>query len=342
MERMKSFVAENLEKVAVLFVLAGVGLIHFFVVDKLPFLSFYYLPVLLAAWGCGRRTALLVSVLAVLVVALYAVATPPNFDETIASRLRELNDRKAKGAPEVQLAAIEEQIANRELDIHLSLASWGSFLILAAALVGTLYEQKEKRAEELKQAYVGILEMLTKCLECTDWHVLGHSQRVAELAVEVARELKLPDTAIEKVKVGGLLHDIGKVEVSLAALQKTGTLTKEEREEIGKHPLKGAAILRSVEVVLRDVIPIVRLHHQRIVNPDVRVPGLPDMRLDRELRLCIGTIAVADTYDAIVCDRPYRPGKLPWQAVEEIEAHSGTQFDPEVVKAFKKVMSRKM
>ncbi len=341
MQKANRFAAPNLEKLAILLILIGVGVIHFFVQDKLPFLSFYYLPVLLAAWGCGRKTALLLSVLTVLLVGLYAVATPRNFDARIAELADNLSDGKAKGAPAVQLEAIEEQIANQKFNVELSLVSWGSFLILAAILVGTLYEQKESRAEELKQAYVGILEMLTKCLECTDVHVLGHSQRVAELAVEIARELGLPDKTVEKVRLGGLLHDIGKAEISLKALQKTGTLSEEERAEIQEHPIRGAAILKSAEVFLRDVIPIVRLHHEHNLNPDIQVPDLPNLKLDKELRLCIGTIAVADTYDAIVSDRPYRSGKLPWQAAQEIEAHVGTQFDPEVVEAFKRVIRRK-
>jgi len=342
MQGTKRFVAENIEKIAVLLILIGIGIIHFFVVDKLPFLSFYYFPVLLAAWGCGRRTALLLSVLAVLLVAIYAVSLPANFDPKIAQLSEALNKKKAEGASRAQIEATEEQIDNQKFNVHFSLVSWGSFLILAAALVGTLYEHKEERAQELKQAYVGILEMLIKCLECTDRHVLGHSQRVAELALEIAHELNLPANAVEKVKVGGLLHDIGKVDISLKALQKTGSLSEEERAEIGMHPLRGAAILQSVGVVLRDVIPIVRLHHERNLNPEVEIPDLPHVKLDRELRLCVGTIAVADAYDAIVSDRPYRSGKLPWQAAQEIEAHAGTQFDPEVVAAFKRVISQKI
>lgn len=343
MENAKRFVAENLEKITVLLILVGVGLIHFFVVDKLPFLSFYYLPIMLAAWGCGRRTALLLSILAVLLVWLYAVATPANFDVKIAKLHEELNNEKAKSAPgRLQLATIEEQIGNQKFNIHMSLTSWGSFLILGAILVGTLYEQTERKAEELERTSVGILEILTKCLECTDVHVLGHSQRVAELAVEIARELNLPNKAIENVKLGGLLHDIGKVDISLNALQKSAALTKEEREEIQMHPIRGAAILKSAEVFLRDVIPIVRLHHEHNLNRETEIPDMPDLKLDRELMLCIGTIAVADAYDAIVSDRPYHSGKLYWQAAQEIEAHVGTQFDPEVVEAFKKVISRKI
>ncbi len=341
MKPAKKFIADNLEKITVLMILVGIGITHFFVRDKLPFLSFYYLPVLLAAWGCGRRTALLLAILSVFLVVLYAVATPSNFDERLANRYEELERAKSQGKPQTEVERIEGEIAQQRFTIHFSLATWGSFLILVAVLVGTLYDQKEKKAEELRQAYVGILEMLTKCLECTDRHVLGHSQRVAELGVEIARELNLPDSAVEKVRVGGLLHDIGKVDVNVIALQKSATLSEEEREEIGMHPIRGAEILRSAEVVLQDVIPIVRLHHERVLNPEAQVPDLPHLKIDRELRLSIGTIAVADAYDAIVSDRPYRRGKLPWQAVQEIASHAGTQFDPEVVAAFKKVISAK-
>lgn len=342
MERTRRFVAKNIERISVLLVLLGIGIIHFLVPDKLPFLSFYYLPVLLAASACGRRTALLVSLLAVLLIAIYAVVVPPSFSVRIADGMEQLREAKRAAAPASRISAIERQIRDHKFSMHFSLMAWGSFLILAAITVGTLYDQKERQAEDLKQAYIGILEILTKCLECTDQHVLGHSQRVAELGAEIARELRLSDTAVEKVRVGGLLHDIGKVDVSVKALQKSAALSEEERQEIASHPLRGAEILQSAEVVLRDVIPIVRLHHQYLAAGQAEIPELPGVKLGREMTLCVGTIAVADAYDAIVSDRPYRSGKLPWQAVQEIEANAGTQFHPEVVEAFKKIVARTM
>jgi putative nucleotidyltransferase with HDIG domain len=342
MEGTRRFVAENIERISVLIVLLGIGIIHFLAPDKLPFLSFYYLPVLLAASACGRRTALLVSLLAVFLIALYAVAVPSRFSVNIADGVEQLQKAKVAAAPASRISEIEKEIREHKFNLHFSLVAWGSFLILAAVTVGTLYEQKERQAEELKQAYIGILEMLTKCLECTDQHVLGHSQRVAELGVEIARELGLSDSAVEKVRVGGLLHDIGKVDVSVKALQKSVALSEEERQEIALHPVRGAEILQSAEVVLRDVIPIVRLHHERVQAEQGEIAELPGVKLDREMTLSIGTIAVADAYDAIVSDRPYRSGKLPWQAVQEIEANAGTQFHPEVVEAFKKVIARTM
>lgn len=342
MEKTRRFVARNIERLSVLLVLLGVGIIHFLVPDKLPFLSFYYLPVLLAASACGRRTALLVSLLAVFVIVLYAVLVPSGFSVKLANAMQQLRAAEGAAASGSRIGAIERQIREHKFDLHFSLVAWGSFLILAAITVGTLYEQKESQAEELKQAYIGILEMLTKCLECTDQQVLGHSQRVAELGVEIARELRLPEDALEKVRVGGLLHDIGKVDVSVKALQKSAALSEEERQEIASHPVRGAEILQSAEVVLRDVIPIVRLHHERLAGGRAEIREVAGVKLGREMTLCVGTIAVADAYDAIVSDRPYRSGKLPWQAVQEIEANAGTQFQSEVVEAFKKVIARTM
>jgi len=323
-------------------ILVGIGLMHFLVLDKLPFLNLYYLPVVLAAWGCGRRTALLISLLSVLLVVLYAVAAPSNFDEDLAENLEEIKNLKAGGAPRAQVAVIENEIADQKLNIHLSLAAWGSFLILVAALVGTLYDQRERKANELRQAYMGILEILTKCLECADRDVLSHSQRVAELVAEIARELELPENAVEKVRMGGLLHDMENLDIWTRALLKSPAISEEEHKEVGIYRAKGTEILRSAEVAMPDIIRMVKLHRQYHLGPRAEIPDVLPGKLDRELRLSIGTIAVADSYDTTVSDRPHRPGKTPWQAVRDIDARSGTQFHREVVEAFKRVISRKI
>jgi len=342
MERAKRFIAENLEKIAVLLVLLGIALMHFFVLDKLPFLGVYYLPVLLAAWACGRRTALLISLLSVLLVVLYAVATLPDFDEELAENLHQFEILREGGAPRSQVATIANEIVDQKFTVFFSLAAWGSFLVLAGVFVGTLHDQRDRKKEELKQAYVAALEMLVKCLESTDRTVSSHSQKVAELAVEVARELNLPESAIQKIRMGGLLHDIGRLEVSLKALQGADVLSQEEREEIRKHPFSSAGVLQSAELVVRDVIPIVRRHHEYFLGPPNEIPDVLPARLDEELRISIGIVAVVDAYDTAITDQPQRPARLPWQAIQEIEASSGTVFYREIVEAFKKVITPKI
>ena len=142
------------------------------------------------------------------------------------------------------------------------LSSWGGFLILVSFTVGTLYEKNEQRVKELKNAYIGVLEILSKYLESTDRYTKGHSVRVSELATEIAIAMGLPRSAVENIRVSGLLHDIGKIEISSEILSKAAELSKEEKELMDQHTVKGAYILTAVGSVLKEVVPIVVAHHQ--------------------------------------------------------------------------------
>jgi putative nucleotidyltransferase with HDIG domain len=212
------------------------------------------------------------------------------------------------------------------------LLSWGGFLILASITVGTLYEESEHRLQDLKKAYIGILEILAKYLESTDPYTKGHSVRVSELAKETAMIMKLSPDEVENIRVAGLLHDIGKIEISGEILRKAAQLTTDERELIDSHSVKGAYILTSVGSVLKDVVPIVIAHHMYFVD------NLDANDKDKQkIPLAARIIAVADSFDAMTTDRPYRKGMPPWKALEEVAANAGKQFDPEVVSAFKHV-----
>jgi putative nucleotidyltransferase with HDIG domain len=217
------------------------------------------------------------------------------------------------------------------------LSSWGGFLILASFLVGTLYEQNEQRLKELKNAYIGVLEILSKYLESTDGYTKGHSVRVAELATEIATAMELQRPVVENIRAAGLLHDIWKTEISGEILRKAAALTSEEREIMDSHSFKGVYILSAVGSVLKEVVPIVIAHHKHFV--DTLDPEYGD-----KLQIPLGAriIAVADAFDAMTTDRPYRKGMPPWDAFQEIVAKAGKQFDPEVVVGFKQVMSEKM
>jgi putative nucleotidyltransferase with HDIG domain len=215
--------------------------------------------------------------------------------------------------------------------------SWGGFLILASVAVGTLYERNEQRLKELKNAYIGVLEILSKYLESTDGYTKGHSVRVAELATEIGAAMELPPAGVENIRVAGLLHDIGKIEVSGEILRKAAELSTEEKELMDLHTVKGAYILTAVGGVLKEVVPIVVAHHKHFVET------LEGNNGDRtKLPLGARVVAVADAFDAMTTDRPYRKGMPPWEAIEEIVAKTGKQFDPQVVTAFKRVVSEKM
>jgi putative nucleotidyltransferase with HDIG domain len=217
------------------------------------------------------------------------------------------------------------------------LSSWGGFLILASITVGTLYERNEQRLQELRHAYVGILEILSKYLESTDRYTKGHSVRVSELAMEIAIAMELPRAEVENIRVAGLLHDIGKIEISGEILRKAAELSAEEKELVDSHTLKGAYILSAVGSVLKEVVPIVVAHHKYFVDT-------LDLQNEDKLKIPLGAriVAVADAFDAMTTDRPYRKGMPPWEALNELVSKAGTQFDPQVVEAFKRIISGRL
>jgi len=306
MEGFKQFIISHFETILVGIILLAAFLGMYLIEEKSIVLNFYYLPVLSAGYFLGRRMGLLTAVLSILIVVVNFLAFPDSFFKGQDS-LRSLTQ----------------------------LLSWGGFLILASIAVGTLYEQNERRLQDLRSAYIGILEILSKYLESTDRYTKGHSVRVSELAMEIAIAMELPRPQVENVRVAGLLHDIGKIEISGEILRKAAELSSEEKEMMDTHTVKGAYLLTSVGSVLKEVVPIVISHHQYFMSGPEGEPEQGKIPLGARI------IAVADAFDAMTTDRPYRKGMPPWEAVEEIVNKGGKQFDPEVVEAFKRVVKGK-
>jgi putative nucleotidyltransferase with HDIG domain len=308
MDLFKQFVIHNFERILVGVILVAAFIGTYFIEEKSIVLNFYYLPVLSAGYFLGRRMGILTAVFSILAVAISALLLPQAFFR-----------------------------GQEFLNSFARLSSWGGFLILASIAVGTLYEQNERRLLDLKNAYIGILEILSKYLESTDRYTKGHSVRVSELAMEIAIAMELPRSEVENIRVAGLLHDIGKIEVSGEILRKAAALSSEERELIDEHTVKGAYLLSAVGSVLKEVVPIVVAHHNYFMKANEEPENEP-------VRIPLGArvIAVADAFDAMTSDRPYRKGMPPWEALEEILKNAGKQFDPEVVVAFKRIMREKM
>lgn len=307
MDKIKSLLINHLEKILILGLTVIILITNYFITLKMAFLNFYYLPVLVAGYFLGKKYAVYTSLFSISLVVFLGVLYPHSFYN------------QASG-----------------LHLALNLVIWGGFLFLAAAVVGTLYEQKEKKVEELKKAYVGVIEILTKYLESSDRYTKGHSIRVADYSTEIARALELPKAEIENIRVAGLLHDIGKIEISSELITKAASLTVEEKKILESHVDKGAEILGSVGTVLQESIPIVLSHHTFFIESNQEERKFSNLPLGARI------LAVADSFDAMVTDRPYRAGKPLWQAVEELEKGAGTQFDPHVVEAFKRVLADKV
>ena len=308
MEKMKRFVFEHFEQLLVTSLLLIVLATHLLVVQKMVFLNIFFLPVLIAGFVLGRKGAMLTSFLSVGLVIYLSVIYPDTF---LSSGVT---------------------FQNGMIDVILGLVIWGGFLTLAGYIVGTLYEQREKKVHELRKAYVGVLEILTKYLESADRYTKGHSLRVADTSMDIAAAMNLPEDEIENIRVAALLHDIGKIEISTDIIHKAATLTQKERRLLDDHPEGAVKILSTVGSVLQESIPIVLAHHNYYQDID-SIAGV-----GKEIPLGARIIAVSDAFDAMVTDRPYRRGKPAWQALEEIERCSGSQFDPMVVEAFKSII----
>jgi HD-GYP domain-containing protein (c-di-GMP phosphodiesterase class II) len=180
---------------------------------------------------------------------------------------------------------------------------------------------------ETRSAYVGAIRALALALDARDPYTAGHSERVGAISVAIGRQMHLPEDQIEILRLGALLHDIGKIGISDHVLRKPGPLTPEEFELIKQHPAMGARILRSVPF-LAPHLPIVELHHER---PDGQ--GYPHRLRGDEIPVVARIVHVADAFDAMTSARAYRPARGSQEALRELWRFAGTQFDAEVVQA---------
>jgi len=173
-----------------------------------------------------------------------------------------------------------------------------------------------------------VLAGLSQAIEARDPSTRGHSARVSALAVVIARRLGWKGARLSALRLGGLLHDVGKLNVDGAVLRKTGPLDEREYREIKRHPLAGARLVRGFEA-LRPALPYILFHHERWDGS-----GYPSGRSREQIPIGARIVAVADAFDAMTSPRPYRPALRLSQALAEVAGGAGTQFDPSVVRAF--------
>ena len=181
--------------------------------------------------------------------------------------------------------------------------------------------------EQTQAAYTGSIRALATALDARDPYTAGHSERVSVLSVAIAKSLGLGPDEVEVIRLGALLHDIGKIGVPDEVLLKPGSLSESEFDIIKQHPVAGARILRSVPFLAHH-IPIVELHHER---PDGR--GYPHGLRGDDIPMPARIVHVADAYDAITSKRAYRGARPSGEALRELWRFAGTEFHAEVVGA---------
>ena len=187
---------------------------------------------------------------------------------------------------------------------------------------------------KLENAYMGTVEALRLAVDAKDTYTKGHSDRVAYYAKALAKEIGLTEHEQERIYIGGLFHDIGKIGVPDEILKKTGKLTEDEYSEVKNHPLIGYQII-SAASIFEDISSIVKHHHERY---DGR--GYPSKLAKNDIPLYARIVAVADAFDAMTSDRNYRPRLTLKETLNEVQKNCGTQFDPELGLAFVKYIER--
>ncbi|MFH1563713.1 MAG: HD domain-containing phosphohydrolase [Nitrospirota bacterium] len=203
-------------------------------------------------------------------------------------------------------------------------------LLQALANQGAIAIENARLYEDLKDLFFNSIKALVTTIEAKDPYTRGHSERVMKYSQAIASKLNLSDDEKETIRLAGLLHDIGKIGIDEAIIRKPGRLTDEEFAEIMKHPTIGAEIIKPIKQ-LQPVIPGVWQHHERYDGG-----GYPHKLKGEEISFLGRILAVADTFDAMTSDRPYRKG-LPHQtALEEIKEQANRQFDPNIADAFLK------
>jgi putative nucleotidyltransferase with HDIG domain len=293
------------ELMIMLLLVAMACFIYFFIINQRAFLNIFYLPVLLGAYFFGKRYAVVSAAFSVVIIGLLAYFSPQSF--------------------------AAQSGKNAEFFKWLDLVTWGLFLIFTGYCMGMLYDKKEESRKELQRTYSGIIEMLSLVIESADNYTQSHSHRVSKIAEMIARQMKLNQFDVENIRVAALLHDLGKVGVSEAVLKKVTALTVQEQVNIRRHTWLAVNMLEPLGETVGDILPIILHHHEKYDGSGYYKAAQEDIPLGARI------IAVADVYDALTTDRPYRKAFSSLQAKQEILGNSGTHFDPQVVTAFGRI-----
>src|SRR5579863_1353802 len=300
----------NKELLLILSIIGAAGIVNFFIAGQRLVLTFYNLPTLMAAYYFGRRRAVESALASILFVVWMNLMNP--------SALGGSFEWKTQGL-----------LAWSDLGV------WAGFLLISAYATGSLYEQGERRLNELRETYYGVLQILNQFIG-NDKFTQNHSYRVSVYATTIAAEMRLPETQIEDVRAAALLHDIGKLEISRGILYKAARLEEHETEEMKSHVEKGVKMLSPVGGSLRRVLPIILAHHDRFDGTGYHPSKGEEIPIEARI------ITVADAYDAMISDRPYRKGVTPMDGRDAIVKGVGTTFDPAVVKAFESAFRKQM
>jgi len=215
--------------------------------------------------------------------------------------------------------------------VYTNIGVWGIILFFFPLF---LARRSFELYTKMRKVYLDTIRALAAAIDAKDPHTKGHSERVAETSVALAQELNLTDKDIENIEYTALLHDIGKIGITDNILGKNSSLTDKEFDKIKEHPVMGAKIVEPVDF-LKNSYEAIYHHHEKYNGA-----GYPDGLKEKDIPLLSRIIAVADAYDAMGSDRPYRKKLSKDKILKELKDQAGKQFDPEIVKVLISVLDR--
>lgn len=222
----------------------------------------------------------------------------------------------------VAILAVGEKVSGQEFQAH----DLEMLRVLSESACMAI--ENARLYKDLQEAYVSTVRLLVSRIEEKDPYTHGHTERVAAYAVGIAKEMGFTVDEVQRIQFGAFLHDIGKVHTEDHVLHKPGALTEEEWRMVKMHPLRGAEMVKGVRFLER-VTDMIRHHHERV---DGR--GYPDGLKGDEISVAAKIVNVADAFDAMTTDRPYRTGLTVEQAIAQMNEKAGTQFAAEIVEVF--------
>ncbi|MFQ5742671.1 MAG: HD domain-containing phosphohydrolase [Acidobacteriota bacterium] len=246
------------------------------------------------------------------------VAIPLNYSQSYLSR----NERKdpLMGVIYVDAQSARRRFSQEDLD-----------MLLAFSFQGAICMENAQLHHDLQENYLALVISLAEAVEIKDRYTRGHSELVSRYAAAMAEELSLTEKEVEEIRRGGMLHDVGKIGIDEAILNKPDELTDEELAIIKMHPVYGARILEPIPYMsnVRDIV----LHHHERMDGSGYPHGLPGDQITLGARI----VAVCDVFEGVTSERPYRQPMSPPQVVEFLQREAGPKLDPECVEMFLRI-----
>jgi putative nucleotidyltransferase with HDIG domain len=241
-----------------------------------------------------------------------------------ADRLSQPISRLAEGARRL---ASGDFTTNIEVSSRNEIGEFADTFNLMTAEIRNFIEKLRRAAQENKEMFVGAVRSLAAAIDAKDPYTRGHSERVSHYSEVIARTLGLPEKEVEVIRIGALMHDVGKIGIEDKVLGKAGPLTEEEFDIMKSHPVKGAVIIEPVRQ-LKEMIPPMKHHHENLDGS-----GYPDGLKGDEIPLHAMIVSVADTFDAMTTNRPYQKAMDITYVFERMRSFVGKKFSKEIVEA---------